>query len=1074
VRTDASKYDTSLLDYEIILGLISNNDWPLQSTYNVSRSVGLETRQAVLIVCRSSVIIIDGYEKPGQQMNRTGSFGGTLGGSQGRLERGYLLKGLRRVGASTGGAIAGGATASGGAVKPRVVLRRGDCTTGVWLDDDDEHYCSDDTSATAKAAHSGHSEGWSHDSLADTVSLSSLSAAAAVACSSSSSSSSSSSLSLYEGLGVFRLLTDDLLAAYKRRYQLRDVALELFDVQGRSVLVSFDCQKHQEEVLAALLARELPRSIFTKGKHRMKLPVTGGLAGARTAYKKFMQALRLSFTKRWQAGQVSNFEYLMALNTLAGRTLNDITQYPVFPWVLQDYESSVLDLSNPRVYRDLSKPMGALGASRAAQFVERYTSVVESAQESGEEPDPPAFHYGTHYSCAGYVLYYLLRLEPFTQMAVSLQGGRFDRADRLFRDVRSSWESASSENLQDVRELTPEFFYLPDFLVNANNFDFGVTQRGAVVHHVDLPPWARGDPREFVRVQRRALESVYVSTHLSSWVDLIFGCKQRGPEAVAAQNVFVHLTYEGEVDLDAIDDPMLREATIAQIHNFGQTPTRLFKKAHPRREIPSVIRTDDRGARSVDATAYAWHLPLTPALCIVGFPEIAALKAVSLTGATSASSVSSSSASSSGGTGSGSGTAAAAVQHSDGAVGDACLARDKMVTVGRRCVLYPGAANADEFIRYGGASCGLAFYQTATASKATAAAEAVLLSCHDALHLQPLTAVACSQSGALCVTASADGSVRMWRVTAAVAAASSYSSAQYSGFRGAVSTVSSAASSAAAGSTGSSSDLRKSLTLVATFAGHSGAVGCLHICEEFSIVLSGGAEDGCVYMWDALHCTLLRELEASAGCAYAVSSVHTNRTTGSTVTLAGSELRVFGLNGDLLARCSATALRRSSPTVAVSTECAEWQDGVVAVTGHDNGDVSLWGIRWTQPAVDTSKLLYEHYRAGRGGTGTAAGTTASPHASGASSGDYSSVSSSFGSSRQQYHQQQQQQQSQQVRDLVCMRVLNGAHSRAVTCLRVCSNQRELLVGDAKGIVSRWQCLKLGDMPQSELNELVSA
>lgn len=36
------------------------------------------------------------------------------------------------------------------------------------------------------------------------------------------------------------------------------------------------------------------------------------------------------------------------------------------------------------------------------------------------------------------------------------------------------------------------------------------------------------------------------------WVGLIFGCKQRGPEAVEAQNVFVHLTYEGEVDIDSI------------------------------------------------------------------------------------------------------------------------------------------------------------------------------------------------------------------------------------------------------------------------------------------------------------------------------------------------------------------------------------------------------------------------------------------------------------------------------------------------------------------------------------------
>ena len=34
-----------------------------------------------------------------------------------------------------------------------------------------------------------------------------------------------------------------------------------------------------------------------------------------------------------QAGEISNFQYLMHLNTLAGRSYNDLTQYPVFPWV---------------------------------------------------------------------------------------------------------------------------------------------------------------------------------------------------------------------------------------------------------------------------------------------------------------------------------------------------------------------------------------------------------------------------------------------------------------------------------------------------------------------------------------------------------------------------------------------------------------------------------------------------------------------------------------------------------------------------------------------------------------------
>lgn len=57
---------------------------------------------------------------------------------------------------------------------------------------------------------------------------------------------------------------------------------------------------------------------------------------------------------------MSNFEYLMHLNTFAGRSYNDWGQYPVFPWVLRDYESDDLDLTSPEVYRDLSKPMGSL------------------------------------------------------------------------------------------------------------------------------------------------------------------------------------------------------------------------------------------------------------------------------------------------------------------------------------------------------------------------------------------------------------------------------------------------------------------------------------------------------------------------------------------------------------------------------------------------------------------------------------------------------------------------------------------------------------------------------------------
>lgn len=82
----------------------------------------------------------------------------------------------------------------------------------------------------------------------------------------------------------------------------------------------------------------------------------------------------------------------------------------------------------------------------------------------------------------------------------------------------------------------------------------GLLQEGkGAVDDVLLPPWAK-DAYDFVRAHRLALESEQVSQHLHHWIDLVFGYKQRGYEAVSAANVFYYLTYEGAVDLSQASD----------------------------------------------------------------------------------------------------------------------------------------------------------------------------------------------------------------------------------------------------------------------------------------------------------------------------------------------------------------------------------------------------------------------------------------------------------------------------------------------------------------------------------------
>jgi neurobeachin-like protein 1/2 len=243
---------------------------------------------------------------------------------------------------------------------------------------------------------------------------------------------------------------------------------------------------------------------------------------------------------------------------------------------LADYTSEILDLTNPKSFRDLSKPIGAVNPKNEAE--------VRAKFDGFEDPSGmiPKFHYGTHYSNSAGVLHYLLRVEPFTSLHIELQSGRFDVADRQFHSIPQTFKLLM-DNPNDVKELIPEFFYFPEFLKNMNKFDLGTLQLSRErVNDVVLPAWAK-TPEDFIAIHRRALESEYVSQNLHNWIDLIFGYKQKGPNAVKALNVFYYCSYEGAVDLDKIQNPIEREAVEGMINNFGQTPSQLLKEAHPKR-----------------------------------------------------------------------------------------------------------------------------------------------------------------------------------------------------------------------------------------------------------------------------------------------------------------------------------------------------------------------------------------------------------------------------------------------------------------------------------------------------------
>ncbi|KAK1300212.1 hypothetical protein QJS10_CPB13g00240 [Acorus calamus] len=316
-------------------------------------------------------------------------------------------------------------------------------------------------------------------------------------------------------------------AVHWTRYLLQYTAIEIFFHDSVApVFLNFASQKDAKDA-GMLIVSKRNELLSPKGNLKDK---NGAIS---FIDRRIAVEMAENARDSWRRREMSNFEYLMVLNTLAGRSYNDLTQYPVFPWVLADYSSEKLDFNKSSTFRDLSKPVGALDIKR-------------------------------------------------------FEGGKFDHADRLFQSIEGTYRNCLS-NTSDVKELIPEFFYMPEFLTNSNSYHLGVKQDGEPLGDVSLPPWAKGSLEEFIYKNREALESEYVSSNLHHWIDLVFGYKQRGKPAVEAANIFYYLTYEGAVDMDAMEDESQRLAIEDQIANFGQTPIQIFRKKHPRRGPPIPI-----------------------------------------------------------------------------------------------------------------------------------------------------------------------------------------------------------------------------------------------------------------------------------------------------------------------------------------------------------------------------------------------------------------------------------------------------------------------------------------------------
>ena len=203
-----------------------------------------------------------------------------------------------------------------------------------------------------------------------------------------------------------------------------------------------------------------------------------------------------NYTNEYIKGKLSSFHYLLMINKYSTRTYNNLNQYLIMPLLFLSEKNK----------RKLDQVICV------QKFDENYKEELKMKYLSNYETSE--CHFNIHYSNQGFIMYYLIRVNPITTEAIKFQSGKFDYPGRIFNSIESFYSAyqISDEN----RELIPEFFYDFNFMLNLNKNNFGFIEEKQI-NNVDVSPF--NNTVEYIIYMRKKLEEFKIN----DWIDKKFG-----------------------------------------------------------------------------------------------------------------------------------------------------------------------------------------------------------------------------------------------------------------------------------------------------------------------------------------------------------------------------------------------------------------------------------------------------------------------------------------------------------------------------------------------------------------------
>ena len=271
-----------------------------------------------------------------------------------------------------------------------------------------------------------------------------------------------------------------------------------------------------------------------------------------------------------------NFDILILINLLSNRSLRDVFQYPIFPMLF-----NIIDKK-----RNMGAHIGFQefdndSIKRRDVLLHTYTTNIYSDKE--------VYLFNIHYSKPSFVFNYLLRVLPYSFLAIEFQGD-FDDSNILFNSIEKLLISSIS-NLSDLREMIPELYYMIELFYNKNNILFKFPENGKPIDYIII----REEEKISTHIKKMKNFANYIclmrnnieeERDINQWIDLIFGINQIY-YVFGTELKFQYYEKSSEISFKT-DQEKSKDVLEMEKINIGLLPYQLFKE-----EFPFVDKKDN-------------------------------------------------------------------------------------------------------------------------------------------------------------------------------------------------------------------------------------------------------------------------------------------------------------------------------------------------------------------------------------------------------------------------------------------------------------------------------------------------